>query len=308
MKKFFKKVGKIFFALAICNLLTFNAAQAETSPEALAAFREAMTKTGMDDRRVFREDMFFIVPSVQSELDFIATTDGPLFRTAGTFDFWLTDDDGNTTNTNVPFYTTQTGRDMTIYFELAKKWYKYQTPSLAALAADIIATPDSGEIDEMISIVQEVTILQETDSRRTLLVQLDGNKIADVLKEESAKNPADKGTANDALLHQKFLEYLDSGLRNSTVWYTWTINKNTWDTITLSFNLSGFIQQTALAALNDDSMSWDNFFKNILETIAYYSETKAYTTYLNDDAAKKLEIPKKVLNAPAVEDMVQSKK
>ena len=97
-------------------------------------------------------------------------------------------------------------------------------------------------------------------------------------------------------------------MRNAEIWYTWTVNKQNWNTVALSLNLTGLVQQVAQAALNDDSQNWSVFEQNILETVAYYSEVKAFTTYLNEDAAKKLEIPKKVLKAELVADMVEDRK
>ena len=101
---------------------------------------------------------------------------------------------------------------------------------------------------------------------------------------------------------------IDSGFRNSEIWYTWTVKKEDWSTVALSLNLSGLVQQTAQAALNDSTKTWNEFERNILETVAYYSETKAFTIFLNQDAEKKLEIPKKVLKAENVSDLIETKK
>ena len=307
MKKFLKQAGKFFCGALLIGALGINSVSAAENPDAMQAFREAVTNSA-DANRILHEDIYFVVPTVQSELDFIGKRDGENFKMAGDFSLWTADKSGNYSELQIPFYVTQNAKDMQIYYALDKKWKKFQSPSLAASMTDIIATPTDKQLDDMIADIKEVVILRETETERTMLVKLDGNKIADDVKAEAEKNPADNGTADDGQLQDSFVKYLDSGLRNAEIWYTWTVNKQNWNTVALSLNLTGLVQQVAQAALNDDSQNWSVFEQNILETVAYYSEVKAFTTYLNDDAAKKLEIPKKVLKAELVADMVEDRK
>ncbi len=73
----------------------------------------------------------------------------------------------------------------------------------------------------------------------------------------------------------------------------------------MQYNFSGIVQELARAALNDPNQVWPDEISNLLETIAYYSEIRAYTTYPADPAAKKrFEIPKNVLKAKSVNDVV----
>ena len=102
------------------------------------------------------------------------------------------------------------------------------------------------------------------------------------------------------------LSYFDTAIRKSDIWYMWTIDKRDWHTVAMQFNFSGILQELARAALNDPNQVWSDEISNILETVAYYSEVRSYTTYPADPAAKKkLEIPKKVLKAKEVNDVVK---
>lgn len=302
------KIFKLFAAFIICSGIFISTVSAESKPEDVQAFREALMNTAKEDTRVFREDIYFVVPTIQSELAFIGRTKENKFDAAGSFIFWATDDAGNTTDLEIPFYATQIDKDMKIYFQVDKEWKKFQAPSLAAFVTDMLATPTKAECEEFIADVKEVVVLQENDKKRIMLVKLDGNKIADDMKLASEKNPADNGTANDKTDQDDFLNYLDAGLRNSEIWYTWTVDKTNWQTVTLSLNLSNLVQATAQAILNDPTAEWGEFGKGILEIVGYYSETKAFTTYLNEAAAAKLEIPKKALKAKDVDDMVPTMK
>ena len=307
MKKFLKKVGKILGGAFLVGAMQFNFAQAADNTEALNFFREAMTKN-TDENRILREDIYFVVPKMQSELEFIAKIKKDTLDASGNFSVWIISGNGDSNQIEIPFYVTQAEKNMQVYFEMDKKWKKFQFPTLAAKATDAIATPNTKETEDFMNDVKDVVLLSDNDKECTLLVKLDGNKIADEVKNEAEKNPADNGTAEDKIFQDNLMQYIDSGFRNSEIWYTWTVNKEDWSTVALSLNLSGLVQQTAQAALNDPTKTWNEFERDILETVAYYSETKAFTVFLNQDAEKKLEIPKKVLKAEPVLDLIETKK
>ena len=101
------------------------------------------------------------------------------------------------------------------------------------------------------------------------------------------------------------MNYLDTAFRKADIWYMWTIDKRDWHTVQMQYNFSGVLQELARAALDDPNQQWPDQVSNLLETIAFYSEVRAYTTYPADPAAKKrFVIPSKVLKAKEVKDMV----
>ena len=307
MKNFLKKVGKILGGVFLLGSMQFNFAQAADNTEAINLFREAMTKNA-DENRILREDIYFVVPKMQSELEFIAKIQKDSLDASGDLSVWIIGENGDSNQIEIPFYVTQAEKNMQVYFEVDKKWKKFQFPTLAAKATDVIATPNKKETEDFMNDVKDVVLLSDNDKECTLLVKLDGNKLADEVKNEAEENPADNGTAEDKIFQDSLMQYIDSGFRNSEIWYTWTVKKEDWSTVALSLNLSGLVQQTAQAALNDPTKTWNEFERNILETVAYYSETKAFTIFLNQDAEKKLEIPKKVLKAENVSDLIETKK
>ena len=305
MKKFF---GLCTALLLLCAVIfpakTFAAD--DPNSEGIKAFREALLADSDAPDRIFRQDIFFASPFIVSELDILGMADGDTFKSSGDFSIWAYNDDGTESEKIVPYYLIQNGKDMDIYFKADKQWEKFTAPSLAAVITDFIATPTPEEVEEIIADTKEVTILQDNEYRRIMLVKVDGDRIADAIKLKADENPADNGTANDAEIQDMFLGYFDSAIRKSDIWYMWTIDKRDWHTVAMQFNLSGILQELARAALNDPNQVWPDEISNLLETIAYYSEIRAYTTYPADPAAKqKLEIPKKVLKAKAVNDIVK---
>ena len=304
MKKIF---GLCMAVLLLCATLmpTKTFAADDPNSEGMQAFREALVADSDALGRIFRQDIYFASPFVMSELEIFGTVEGDTFKSTGEFAIWSYNDDGSEKESIIPYYMVQSGKDMTIYFKSDKNWQKFTAPSLAAAITDLIATPTEAEIEEIIADTKSVDILQDNEYRRTMLVHLDGNRIADSLKAKSEENPADNVTANDGALQDTFMNYLDTALRNADVWYMWTIDKRDWHTVQMQYNFSGIVQELARAALNDPNQMWPDEISNLLETIAYYSEIRAYTTYPADPAAKKrFEIPKNVLKAKAVNDVV----
>ena len=94
-------------------------------------------------------------------------------------------------------------------------------------------------------------------------------------------------------------------MRKSDIWYVWTIDKKTNQTKHISLDLSNVVRETANAALNDPTKNYPDVINEILETLAFYSECKLYTTVLDDSAQSSLEIPQDVINnAVEVKDVV----
>lgn len=304
LSKWVKRGGRVFAGALLCGSMMLGTAAAEEAPaiDGMAAFREAISTPAQQDRRAFRQDLQFFVPAVRAEMGMIGFTKGHNLKMSGDVALFFIGDDGKTAELKVPFFIDQKKKDMTLYFKPDKKWYKFQTPTLAAAAADGIATPDEQNVEEILSTVKAVTVLRETDTQRTMLVQLDNEKLADLIAKYGKQNPPDKGTANDAEVHNAFMSVLEQGMRRANIWYTWTVDKTTWQTITMSYNLSSMVQETARVAL-EQPHEWPKEVDDFLTRIAYYSDMKTYTIFLNKDAKKLVELPAEAKDAEKVEDI-----
>ncbi len=307
MKKLMKLGGRMAVGALLCGSMMFGTAAAEQAPamDGMEALREAVSMTTNQDRRVFRQDLLFFAPSLRADLDLIGQTMSHKLRIAGNLSLLAIDDRANTTDLVIPFYIDQQKKKMTLYFKPDKKWYKFQTPTLAASAMDELATPDEQEADEILSTVKSATVLRETDAQRTMLVTLDSDKLADVIAQYGKKYPADNGTADDVELHNSFMDCLEAGVRRSNIWYTWTIDKASGRTITMSYNLSSLLQETARVGL-ERHPELPKELTEMLETIAYYSDLKTYTTFLNPKAVQKLDLPEEAKEAISVDDLTGS--
>lgn len=295
MKKFFAPLTKFLVAvLATCAILMPTEIVA-AEDEGMAAFREILEKDADPPDRIFRQDTFILAMPFIGELDFLGIVDkGNVFKAKGDFSYWIYNDDGSTSEKIVPFYLVQDKSNLTLYFKRDKQWEKIVAPTLANTIADTIATPTGDEIQKMLDDTKGVTILQEDENRRTLLIEIDGNKIADDFK---ALADANDDPAN-AEITDNASRYIDTALRNGDMWYMWTVDKRDWHTVVLQYNFSSFLQGIARAALQDPKQIWPDEVKQLLERVAFYSELRSYTMYPADPAAKKnFELPKDVLKA-----------
>ena len=309
MERVFKVLSRIFVAVLLVST-AFLPAQAfaadNPNSEGMKAFRQALESDSDAIDRVFRQDILFTSPFVQAELDLIGAVDNNVFKAKGDFSLWLYADDGSVSETIVPYYAVQDGSNMTIYFKDDKEWKKFTAPTLAALVTDMVATPTAEDIEGIIADTKDVSILQENDYRRIMLVTIDGDKIAESFNTLAEANPDGKPEDNT---QEDAVKYVESAMRNANIWYMWTIDKRDWHTVAMQYHLSGLVQEMARAALNDPTKNWPDEVSNLLETIAYYSEIRAYTTYPADPKAKKeLEIPKNVLKAKSVDSLISNDK
>ncbi len=305
--------AKIFVtAMFLCGIIFIGgkASAADIDAEAMEIFRETIIQTAGQDDRVFHQDIFFVVPRFTGELEFLGATEKDTFNMNGSFELWIVDENGKDEHIVKPFYITQDKKNMVVYFQDEKnKWKKMTSPVAAANVVDMVATPNAAELDKMVEFVKDVTVLQDGEKSRTLLVKIDGAKIIDAIKAELAKDPEFQKQKNDEMTNTIF-SYIETGFRDSDIWYTWTVDKVNWQTTTMSFNLSSLPQTIAAAALRDSSnpfLSVDEV-REMLETVAFYSEFKGYTTFLNADAKARLEIPKKVLKAKEIESFTDNDK
>lgn len=73
----------------------------------------------------------------------------------------------------------------------------------------------------------------------------------------------------------------------------------------MSYNLSSVLQETARVAL-ETHPELPPELAQILETIAYYSDLKTYTTFLSPKAVQKLDLPEEAKAAELVDDLADS--
>lgn len=278
-------------------------------PAGMEAFKEAMTKNNSFDKRVFREQLNFFLPSVKADIDFqgVSRNEKELLLD-GSFTGIMTDNKGNTQSLVVPFCLEQKKNKMAVYYKLGEEWTRIDAPELSAAVVDSVGTPNEADLQDMISMVKSAEVLQETDNQRTMLLNLDAAALSKKLDTAFADEKDEKITPEQKATREQFLGYVKKGLESTDIWCTWTVDKKDWQTITFSMDLSGIIHGIAKAALDDRSLELSDGLRSMLESLAFYSELKSYTTYLNPDTKKTINLPKEIKNAKTFEEALAEKK
>lgn len=278
-------------------------------PAGMDAFREAMTKNTSFDKRVFREQLTFFLPIAKADIDFqgVSKNEKELLID-GTFTGIMTDNKGDTQTLVVPFCMEQSKKKMAFYYKLGEEWTKIEAPEATAVVVDSLGTPNEADLQQMIAMVKSAEVLQETDSQRTMLLDLDENMLIQKIESAFADENVKESTPEQKAFQEKFMGYVKTGLSKTDVWCTWTVDKKDWQTITFSIDLSGIIHEVAKAVLDDKDSGLNDGIRPMLENLAFYSELKSYTTYLNPDTKKTIQLPKEIKNAKSFDEVITENK
>lgn len=304
MEKIFNAAKIFVTGIFLVGILFIGgkASAEEVNQEAMQIFRETVAQTSKYDDRVYHQDILFLMPQLTGELEFFGAIEKEQLTVRGFFFLWNVDENGNDTKVEKPFYLTQDNQNMVVYFTDEKnKWNKMTSPVSAANMVDMISTPNAAQLEKMIGLVKNVDVLRESDKSRTLLIKIDGVKFWEDMKAEMAQDPeVQKQQENE--ISKAIFGYFEEGFKNADMWIMWTVDKTKWQTTNMSFNFSSLLQNIATAALNDPTNSFVNMdpIREMLESVAYYSELKGYVTFLNPAAKDKLALPKNVLKAKEV--------
>lgn len=304
MDRFFNTVKIFVTGLFLCGIVLIGgkASAAEANQEAIDMLRETLTNVTEQNDLVFHQEVFFSVPKFTGKLEFRTITEHGTYKVKGLLDLFMVDDNGKDENNEYPFYITEDKKDSILYYKDGKKWKKWTSPVSVSQVNE--GKTEAEEVEEIMSFVKDVTVLQDSDKQRTLLVKFDGEKVADAISklaeelkaEHEKENPAEENKMNNEI-YAEVMNCLTTGIKNADFWFTWTVDKTIWKTTTASLNLSGLVQSIAISALNNPFIESNENLREMFETMAFYSELKAYTTFLNPTTKEKLEIPKEVLKA-----------
>ncbi len=303
---FFKKLKHTALAAMVCfSAWGASVDTVSADPAGMEAFREAMTMNKSFDKRVFREQLTFFMPLAKADIDFqgVSRNEKELLLD-GNMTAIFTDDKGDTQSLVVPFCIEQSKKKMNLYYKLGEEWTKIEAPELSAAVVDSLGTPSEADLQDIISMVKSAEVLQETDNQRTMLLNFDGNALSKKVEVSIEQEEGEKISPEEKAFQEQFVNYIKTGIENTDIWCTWTVDKHDWQTITFSMDLSGIVHEIAKTALADKNAGWSDMAQSLLESLAFYSELKSYTTYLNPDTKKTINLPKDIKNAKTFEEMI----
>lgn len=295
--KWCKRAGMV---LAIGGTFFLGGSQAGAEPamDGMTAFREAyMAVAAKEDNRAFVENVNFLGPTFHADLDLQGQVLANGFlHMAGKINLGFTEQEkGNTTQMEIPFYIEHEKDSLAFYARQGETWYKIAVPGVSAELTKSLKSTNVEDLTETMAAVKSVTILKEDEKQRSLNILLDGAKTADLLMKYS-KNDLLKTTPEERKNQQEIMQRLSVVLKNKDVAVNWVVDKKNWRTITVGMDFTDIMRGYAQAVLKeaaDGRMQLKNDERELLETLAYYSELHAYTTYIGVKE-KSLTVPEDV--------------
>lgn len=202
----------------------------------------------------------------------------------------------------VPFYLEQTEDHMTIYYQLTKNWEKITIP---AKLADVNALMKE-QAQEIPALIKDVQNVSEDETQRTMLLTLDGNQLAELIRQAQAVQqkalPANATPEQKKMREQqdKFMELVMTSLGDLE--YSITVDKSTKLVTTASMDLTQPAHRIAHAFLASDLMTLKPEQKEVCQCLVDSCQLKLDVTCVNPKTGnpEKVTIPEEVKQAKEV--------
>ena len=289
-----RKLTKILCAAVAGGMLFIGSGDALAADSSAAAnFRSSYIDTPTDNRP-FRQTITFFGGTV-FKADITSTgqilNDSSL-RMYGNIDWSYTNPNTKQTdNLQIPFYVAQTGKnDMTIYVQRGTSWGKMTLPNVFVALAETLKTNDPSTLQANVKGVESVEMFRDTATQQIMKVTIDGKYIADIIQ---------KNESSDA--NTTFVRNLKKSLQTENVVCTWTVDKETHQTITAVFELTDLIRSCAKNVLEDSAAGkvvLADEERNLLDAIGYYSVFHYSVSYYKPGETVNLSMPAGAVDAP----------
>ena len=277
------KIKKLLTMMAMGGLLVSNGnAIVDAAQDGMIAFKEAYLSAPVDNR-IFNENIDFFGPNFHGEV----VGDGFIFRDAsmyinGKIDWQYTNSSNETVDENIPFYIEQSNKDMIMYLQRNNRWSKLKLPAVPIEIANALKTTDVNILSQNMEAVKDVEVLDDTEEKRIMNITLDGPKLAELIKKYNENSIG--SMTND---EKNFLGHLFDALQTTNVQCNWSVDKKTWQSISLTVNFTDLMRAYAKDVLDDAAkgeivLNADD--RSYYEALGYFSELHTKASYYKSDA------------------------
>ena len=181
-----------------------------------------------------------------------------------------------------PFYMDEQADSMNFYFLSDDIWKKFMSMTLWP----------KQEPDELLAMVKDVKILQETAKQRTIAFTLDSKKLGQRFDQGDFNKLSPEQRSNMAT---QAVYFRDSFAGGNDIPVVLTVDRQSHRTMMLTMDFSRLLQGIAFSALAHDGATMDAGSKGVLAGIREYCEVKLYKVYVDDeDTLGDIDIPSSV--------------
>ena len=183
------------------------------------------------------------------------------------------------TANEMPFYVEQSGANTIMYVQRGNKWQKFALPNL--------------DINELQKNITAAEIVSETNTQKIFKITLSGAKMAENLREYDDEQDTTALSMEEVLSQKKFLHNLAAAFDKTNLTCTWTIARQTNETVSIALDLTPLVKAYAKNILDETAAGIadaTNEDKLLMESISRYSEFHFLLNYIDT---------KKILTPPA---------
>ena len=288
------KIFKFLAMLLAVICLTFGAS-ASAAENGMQTFRDAYFDA-MDDTKTYQFEIMFHGPALQSNIVSIGQVrrDGYAVL-AGKLNWAYTDMAADKTyQIDIPIYAERAQNAIDFYGQLNGSWEQEKILKGLTWVLDAVSTDDREAKMQYAAAVKHVEATDAKYGRQQMQIIFDGKSLAEmqskIVRERIASLPeADKQEA------MEFLHYINAAFADNDLPCTWTIEKNTGETVTLSADLTNIMRSYAKEVLKDSydgKISLTPEETNLRSSLGYYYNLQCYLSQA--EFPKQLTVPANV--------------
>ena len=273
-----RKFKKTLAAVAASGILFFGANNVSAAPADNAdfEFRQAYLSL-VNDIRTFDQSIVFFGTTFHVDI----SSQGQILRDnsmrmSGNINWAYTNPTTKqTSNNNIPFFMTHLNNEMMLYVQRNNKWSRFILPNIPADFVDAVKSNDISILEENLKAVKSVEIFRDTNSQEIFNITLDGQYLAERLKEYGKKTDTTQFSAEELTEQTNFFRNLENAFQKTDVVCTWTVDKDQNATLTAVVDLTPVMRAYAESVLDEAAegkITLSDEDRLLMETIGYYSE------------------------------------
>lgn len=268
------------------GILIFGSNALAEESDALKIFNETVL-TAPQDNRPFNQNILLFGTNFHVDISAQGVLRDDL-RMNGNMTFEYINPETNRAVANqVPFYAEQSGDNLILYVQRGSKWQKFSMPNL--------------DISELQKNIIAAEIVSETNTQKIFNVKLSGSKLAENLQVYDDEQDTTALSISEVIAQKKFLHNVTAAFSATDLICTWTIDRQTNETVSIALDLTPLVKAYAKNILDEAAAGTadiTNEDKLLLESVMRYSEFHFLLNYAIDDkknltppsAARKAEV------------------
>ncbi len=304
MYKFFsrlKKKTKVMAATLSAGMLLWGgAAVAAPAPaeDGLTIFQEAYRLSVQEDNSLYTGVVDFSCPLFSGAVNIKGQNfQDDTFCWEGTVNWEYVEPGKNVpVKEAAPFYFELQKKEIALFAQRHNKWYKMTMPVNPQEMAEAVKKAKGEGIEETLATIKKVEITAQDNDTQTLLVTMDGAKVAAQMEKYCTMNQ-EKMTDQEKKNQQEFLQQITTTLSKMEIPVTWVVDRKSHVVLETEFDMTNILRtfvQQAMAAVPAKNKAMEKEEKDFVNAVVNNSSLKMTFNTLQPSKKRQISIPQKV--------------